>query len=227
MSEVRKGSVELVVFDCDGVLVDTETLSARALVEALGPRVGLTQDDVYAHFLGRSQPSAIETLRERWGFDYSAQIREEVAARMRALMDAELSAVAGVGEAARALGLPVCVASSSDPSHIARSLARTGLAAIFEPHLFSARMVARGKPAPDLFLFAAERMGVEPSRCLVVEDSPAGVAAARAAGMAVFGFVGASHAGPAGLVSALAGRVDALFDDMRLLPALVSELRGR
>jgi beta-phosphoglucomutase-like phosphatase (HAD superfamily) len=129
----------------------------------------------------------------------------------------------GVGEALARLPVPRCVASSSSPERIRLSLSLTGLLEMLHPHIYSASMVARGKPAPDLFLHAAEKMGVRREDCVVVEDSPAGIDAARRAGMRVFAFTGGSHAAAAGLADALEGlRPDAIFSDMRLLPDLVA-----
>ncbi len=120
----------------------------------------------------------------------------------------------GVAEAVAAVGLPVCVASSSDPVRLRHSLTLTGLLPLFGDRVFSSAQVARGKPFPDLFLFAADRMGVEPSACLVIEDSVPGVTAARSAGMRVAGFTGGGHWGhdPAGADLVQAG-ADRIFSD--------------
>ncbi len=124
----------------------------------------------------------------------------------------------------RETGCAICVASSSQPERIRLSLSVTGLVDIVGPHIFSAAMVAKGKPAPDLFLHAAHEMGAAASACLVVEDSPAGIAAAHEAGMRVFGFVGGSHAAPGRLADRLAALApERIFDDMTLLPSLVRE----
>jgi HAD superfamily hydrolase (TIGR01509 family) len=135
----------------------------------------------------------------------------------------ELKPIPGIRTALEKLSGPRCIASSSKPERIRLSLSITGLLDQFEPHIYSATMVERGKPAPDLFLHAARDMGVQPDECLVIEDSPAGVEAANAAGMRVFGFTGGSHALAGGLAAALALlEPDAVFDDMRLLPSLVA-----
>src|SRR5690606_30422292 len=123
---------------------------------------------------------------------------------------------------------PACVASSSLYERIEVSLKLTGLHERFVPHIYSAAMVPRGKPAPDLFLHAAREMGVQPARCLVIEDSPAGVAAAKAAGMAVIAFTGGGHVGPARLETQLQALApDAILDDMQMLPNLLRSLRER
>ena len=134
----------------------------------------------------------------------------------------------GVSEMLPRLGLPYCVASSGTLDRIRYALGVTWLLGLFEPHLFSAAMVARGKPAPDLFLLAAERMGAAPNACLVIEDSPAGVAAARAAGMTVFAFTGGAHAGNPALKARLASiKPDFIFADMLQLPDLIAGLGAR
>ncbi|HZU89792.1 MAG TPA: HAD-IA family hydrolase, partial [Stellaceae bacterium] len=119
------------------------------------------------------------------------------------------------------LTLPVCVASSSLPAQLRLGLEVAGLLEFFEPHLFSATMVAHGKPAPDLFLYAAARMGAAPRHCLVVEDSLAGVTAARAAGMTALGFCGGSHCRPGHGERLLAGGAAHVIRDMRDLPAAI------
>ena len=119
-----------------------------------------------------------------------------------------------------------CVASSSQLERIRLSLEITGLRDLFEPHIFSASMVSRGKPAPDLFLHVAREMGVAPENCTVIEDSPAGIAAAKDAGMRVFAFAGGSHAGRAGLLAAFETmQPDRVFDDMRDLPDMLAAPR--
>jgi HAD superfamily hydrolase (TIGR01509 family) len=139
----------------------------------------------------------------------------------------ELRPMPGIPEVLDALRVPYCVASSSMLDRLSLSLEVTGLLARFTPHLFSAIMVAQGKPAPDLFLHAAERMGVAPAACLVIEDSAPGIEAAQRAGMRVFGFLGGAHARRPGYRDNLAALApEVLFDDMRLLPALIGSGRS-
>jgi HAD superfamily hydrolase (TIGR01509 family) len=179
----------LVIFDCDGILVDSERLAVRTEVEVLA-ELGwpLSERDVIERFVGRSpgyMQAAIERqLGETIDFDRLFMLRhDEVFAR-------ELRAVDGVTELLDALQIPVCVASSGTHDRIGRSLGLVGLADRFEGRIFSASDVARGKPAPDLFLHAASAMGAEPGRCAVVEDSVPGVEAGLAAGMSVFAYAG-------------------------------------
>jgi len=140
----------------------------------------------------------------------------------------ELKPIPGVREMLPKLGLPFCVASSGTLERIRYALDVTGLLGLMEPHLFSAAMVAKGKPAPDLFLHAAASMRAHPRKCLVIEDSPAGVAAARAAGMRVLAFTGGAHAGNPALKARLASsEPDFIFADMLQLPDLIAGLGAR
>lgn len=214
----------LVIFDCDGVLVDSEPLAIEVLCETLrehGIEVPLAA--AYRDFLGRSLASVCAALRADYGLDITpdelAGMRHALYARYRA----DLAPMPGIGAALDRIETRICVASSSQPERIRLSLALTGLLERFAPHIFSAAMVENGKPAPDLFLFAAREMGVAPGRCVVIEDSPAGIAAAKAAGMTVFAFTGGSHAGPANLAAFVSQlSADAIFNDMQMLPDLLS-----
>jgi HAD superfamily hydrolase (TIGR01509 family) len=151
---------------------------------------------------------------------FDPKLRDRLHERFRA----ELKPVPGIVETLEKLPAPRCVASSSRPERLRLVLGLTGLLSFFDGHIFSATMVKNGKPAPDLFLHAAREMGVLPERCLVIEDSPAGVEAAKAAGMRVFGFIGGAHAARYDLASALAALApDVIFDDMLRLPELLAE----
>lgn len=185
---------DLVIFDCDGVLIDSEPISLSRLTRGLN-RIGLDIDveTVRARFAGTSMPSIMERVARDDGISAPEGFVEEVKADTLRAFDAELRAMSGVAEAVAALGIPTCVASSSDPVRLRHTLGLTGLLPLFEGRVFSSAEVARGKPFPDLFLHAAAAMGAAPGRCLVVEDSVPGVRAARAAGMAVVGFTGGGH----------------------------------
>ena len=191
--------VELVIFDCDGVLVDSEIVAVEIeaeLLAAAGFAIGV--DEIIDRFVGLSYPDMVRTITEEHGRPVPADLRERLAAATLAAFSERLRAVTGMAELLGELSQLRCVASSSDLARIELSLRVTGLDRWFDPGLvFSATMVERGKPAPDLFLHAAEEMGVEPPECLVLEDSPHGVEAARRAGMMAVGFVGGSHARPA------------------------------
>ncbi len=187
-------STDLIIFDCDGVLIDSEVISARMLISELrGYGVDMDMAFVSRHFLGRSYPVVLREVRERWGVALPDRFEADYRARLLAAFQRELAVMPGAVSTIRALRLPYCLATSSSPERLARSLEITGLAALFEGVCFTASEVARGKPAPDLFLLAASRMGTSPARCLVIEDSLNGVRAGLAAGMEVWRFTGGSH----------------------------------
>ncbi|MEZ5778038.1 MAG: HAD family hydrolase [Paracoccaceae bacterium] len=186
--------IELVVFDCDGVLADSEVISAEVLVAALR-RFDIEMDIAYVfdNFVGKSFPGVAALIRS--SFDVALPPDFEAGYRA-ALIDAFATGLKPTGELydmLASLGRPSCVATSSSPPRAARTLEILGLAERFGASVFTASQVERGKPAPDLFLFAARNMGVAPESCLVIEDSLAGVEAAKAAGMAVWRYVGGSH----------------------------------
>jgi HAD superfamily hydrolase (TIGR01509 family) len=209
---------DLVIFDCDGVLVDSERLSIR--VDAIYlERLGwpLSEAEIIERFVGKSEADMRDEIERELGRPIPADIEAEFNQLYVDTFAAELTAVDGIREALDAIPTPRCVASSGDHAKIRRNLALTGLAGYFGDRIFSATDVARGKPAPDLFLHAAETLGATPGRCAVVEDSTYGVAAALAAGMSAFAYAG-------GVTStdrlALPGAI--VFNDMRDLPALLA-----
>jgi len=216
-------TVTAVIFDCDGVLVDSERLAAPILAEVL-TRLGLptTADDVDRDFKGRSWEHGLEVIRARRdGAAPWPELRERYRSRLFAAFDAELEPIAGIAAALDALdaaGVPRCVASSGDHERIRRGLRGAGLLDRFpDGTIFSVEDVARGKPAPDLFLHAAARMGFAPATTVVVEDSVAGVRAGVAAGMRVLGY--APLAGDSDALRAVGGEP---FSDMAGLPGLLA-----
>lgn len=186
--------IDLVIFDCDGVLIDSEVISARILIEQLR-RVGVHVDFPYVqkNFLGRSWTKVAAEVRISYGLDLDTDFEERYRSDLLAAFESELRPMPGVTAVIDELGVASCVATSSSPKRARRSLALSGLAPYFGDRLFTASQVKNGKPAPDIFLFTARSMGVEPARCLVIEDSMPGVAAARTAGMRVWRFTGGSH----------------------------------
>ncbi|MEU9036106.1 HAD family hydrolase [Streptomyces sp. NPDC048352] len=212
--------VRLVIFDCDGVLVDSERIAARVQV-ALGAELGwpLTEAEVIERFIGRSSASVREQIAARLGAATAQEWDERFALLHADAVDAGLAPVEGLPEALDRITLATCVASSGSHEKMRHTLGRTGLYERFAGRIHSATEVPRGKPAPDLFLYAARRMGVEPAACVVVEDSRPGVEAARAAGMRSLGYAGGLT--PA---SALGGPGTVVFGDMRELPALLEDL---
>lgn len=217
---------KLVIFDCDGVLVDSEPLSIRVLVETMQDQgVPMTEAECYEHFLGRSLTSLKATLHSKFDRELTEAQLETMRERLYDLYRQELNPLPDMETVLKTLRLPYCVASSSVPDRIRLSLELTGLASYFGPHVYSASMVANGKPAPDLFLHAANQMGHAPVDCIVIEDSPAGIEAARRAGMRAFAFVGGSHAIAAGLRETVAAlRPYCIFERMAELPSLIANL---
>jgi len=211
---------DLIIFDCDGVLVDSERLSLRVdslFLERLGWPMG--EAEIIERFVGRSDADMRAEIEERTGRPIPADIDREFDRVYRDTFEAELKPVDGIVEALDeivATGVPICVASSGGHAKIRRSLELTGLTSYFDDRIFSAADVAHGKPAPDLFLHAASRMGAAPSRSAVVEDSAFGVDAALAAGMQAF-----AYAGGVTTADRLSRPGVVVFDDMHRLPGLL------
>lgn len=215
---------DLIIFDCDGVLVDSEVISCRVHADVL-TRHGypITAEQVRARFLGRSaRDSNLEVERELGRALPRAYDSERRELLLQALAEAA-EAIPHIHGALDAIDARMCVASSGAHEKIFTTLSRAGLYARFAPHIFSASQVKLSKPAPDLFLFAADQMKTEPARCFVVEDSVSGVTAARAAGMTVVGFVGGSHCRPGDEAHLRRAGATVVIDDMRALPGLLAE----
>jgi HAD superfamily hydrolase (TIGR01509 family) len=227
----------LVIFDCDGVLVDSEPIANAVFASHLA-KIGieLTLEQTMARFMGRSMKSCME--------DVAAEMRQKKLAEpenfpedflnamqidtFRALQT-QLQPVAGIAAAIDAIeahGITTCIASSGDHAKMKLTLGKTGLLNRFEGRIYSATQVAKGKPAPDLFLFAAAQMGVDASQCVVVEDSPYGVEAAVAAGMGAMAYCALTNFNtiierPGVLQAALLMQVRE-FHSMDMLPGLLS-----
>lgn len=214
---------DLIIFDCDGVLVDSEPIAARVLAQALTELgFALTAQQALERYTGISMAAVLAQIEAQWGRPLPADFRERLRERDFAAFRAELQPIPGIFEALRQLAPPRCVASSGAPQKMRFTLGLTGLLPWFEPHLFSAEMVERGKPAPDLFLYAARQMGAAPGECVVVEDSAAGIQAARAAGMRALGFPGGGHAGPGYAHMLRQAGAHRVFAHMSELPALIA-----
>jgi beta-phosphoglucomutase-like phosphatase (HAD superfamily) len=220
----RRG-FDLVIFDCDGVLVDSEPIINHAHAEVLSEcGYSITEDELLSRFCGMSDAEMLGIIEQELGRALPSSYSERVGTRIENGFGQSLIAMPGVAETIDSLWLPVCVASSSVPEQIRRKLDLTGLLVRFGENLFSATMVARGKPAPDLFLYAAQRLATAPDRCLVVEDSLAGIEAAVSAGMTAIGFCGGSHCGPEHGVALRARGAVLVIDDMHELPSAIAEL---
>jgi HAD superfamily hydrolase (TIGR01509 family) len=216
----------VIIFDCNGVLVDSEQIAAAVAADAF-TRVGIpiTPELVTRYFFGRRPADMFATIeaatKRKLPINFAAGVTAATLMRLRA----ELCAMPHATYALTWLRGPKCVASSSTFDRIRVSLETTGLARFFD-HVFSASDVPLGKPAPDLFLHVASRMGVAPRDCIVVEDSPAGVRAATAAGMTAIGFVGGSHAGGEFGGQLIAAGAKTIVADLRHLKSTVVALRG-
>jgi HAD superfamily hydrolase (TIGR01509 family) len=188
---------DLVIFDCDGVLVDSETIAYRLFAECLN-RVGvmLNADQAMAFGVGKNAVTLAAAIEKEFGVTLPANFVEDFRSRVIEAFTTELRPIDGILELLTALKLRCCVASNSHIDWVRHALTTTGLMPHFAPHIYNSAMVARGKPAPDLFLHAAQQHGARLDRCLVIEDSLGGVAAALAAGMSIIGFVGGSHCRP-------------------------------
>ena len=215
---------EVVIFDCDGVLVDSEVIALAVTRRRLG-EAGLQLSDAETRdrFLGLRLDSVVLRVEAELGAPLPKEFPDDLSREILATFARELKGIEGVRQAVGGLASRVCVASSSAPERLSFALQITGYEKLFAPNIFSAAEVAQGKPSPDLFLFAARAMGAAPEHCLVIEDSVAGVAAARAAGMRVFGFVGASHFSRLDEGADLtAAGAELIFDDMAKLPDIVA-----
>ena len=216
---------EIVIFDCDGVLIDSEWLCARVDAEAFAAAgFDIPIETIFDRFTGMTSRETFEIIEAEHGCSMPDRFHDDANARRDDLFARELAAIAGAAEAVAALegaGILTCVASSSSHKRLRRTLGLTGLLPALDGCIYSAQDVPRGKPEPDVFLHAAVSMGVVPKRCLVIEDSVHGVTAGVAAGMAVWGFLGGQHirAGHAARLRA-AGAVH-LFEDLGSLPVLV------
>ena len=216
--------IDLVVFDCDGVLVDSEVLACRAVVDTLaafGHTVPV--ESIAERFTGVSNRDMYAAL----AVDTGGALPEGFDAAMKRcaleLFERELNAIADLDTVLPRLAVAKCVASSSLPDDIVWKLRRTDLMHWFPATaIFSTALVARGKPAPDIFLYAAEKMGASPARSIAIEDSAPGVTAAKAAGMATFGFTGGSHCRPGHEARLKSAGADLIFDDMRDLRGLIA-----
>ncbi len=206
-------SCDLVIFDCDGVLVDSEPAGNRVLQRLLAAEgLSLSLPEMFETFMGHSIPTCIEIASARLGRDLGPDFEQRLERAFIETLSREVAPMPGVVQALDALPMSYCVASSGSHAKIRASLGSAGLLSRFEGHIFSAADVPRPKPAPDIFLHAAAAHAVPPSACCVVEDTAIGVRAAVAAGMRVYGF---AHQTPPGVL-ATAGADDCLADLSRL-----------
>lgn len=186
--------ISLVIFDCDGVLIDSEIISATVLVEELARHgTAIEMSHVLEQFIGHPYAVVAGKIAAVAGTPLPASFETDYRARLGQRFDSELRAMPGIFDVLDNLAVPFCAATSSHPERAQRSLRAAGLAERFGERVYTVSMVARPKPAPDLFLHAAKAMHVDPTQCLVIEDSDLGIAAAQAAGMMAWQFTGGSH----------------------------------
>jgi HAD superfamily hydrolase (TIGR01509 family) len=211
--------ISLVIFDCDGVLVDSEPMSNRALAEAL-TEIGLpyTQEASMRDFMGRAWEDSLGDIERKLGAPVPEGFTDSFRARRDAAFRDAIEPIPGIRDAIEAIDAERCVASSGLHEKIRLTLGLTELLDLFEERIFSASEVENGKPAPDLFLHAAQTMGHEPEHCAVVEDATVGIRAAHAAGMVAIGFVDNT---PREALEAAGAH--ATFSDMRELPGLIEK----
>ena len=187
-------NIDLVIFDCDGVIADSEVISANLLIqELLVYDIRIAADYVFRNFVGRSFPVVAEIISERFGTTLPSTFVSSYRAALREAFADSLRTTPGLLDMLGQLTCPACVATSSSVPRVVNTLKTLGLTDRFGANVFTASQVAHGKPAPDLFLFAAREMSTPPERCLVIEDSAAGIEAGLAAGMNVWRYVGGSH----------------------------------
>lgn len=213
----------LIIFDCDGVLVDSEVISCSSVAEALTKHGARTDIEyVIEKFLGRPSSSIIEDYEKRTAKPAPPEFIHDWRSTLFSRLHNELDAIPHVRSAIEAINMKRCVASSSDMERLNISLTKTNLINLFCENIFSTTMVKNGKPAPDLFLLAAKNMGTSPDRCVVIEDSPSGIKAAKSAEMLAIGFTGGSHYKIRNNTEALTeAGADYIIDDMRSLPKLL------
>ncbi len=213
---------ELIIFDCDGVIVDSEVIGNRIFRQFLAELgLRLSEQEVYEQFLGRALADSVLIVEDLLGRPVPAASVERYKKTRDETLRKEVRAVDGVVDIIGMLEVPYCVASSGDHDKMRATLGATGLLPLFDGQIFSAIDVARAKPAPDVFLHAAQTMRADPGRTAVIEDTVSGVTAARAAGMTVFGFAGLT---PAARLSGAGAH--ATFTHMRELAALLDLTPG-
>lgn len=184
----------LVIFDCDGVLIDSEIISATALVEELARHgIAIEMSQVLEHFIGHPYAVVAGKIAAIAGVPLPDSFELTYRAQLARRFEAELRPMPGIPDVLDRLAVPYCAATSSNTERARQSLRAAGLAERFGERVYTISMVARPKPAPDLFLHAASAMGADPEHCLVIEDSDLGIAAAQAAGMMAWQFTGGSH----------------------------------
>jgi HAD superfamily hydrolase (TIGR01509 family) len=208
---------DLIIFDCDGVLVDSEASTNTVLRDMLNERGGkVTLEETMALFMGHSVADSFAHIETVTGTKPTAEFYDEFLIRRDDALRNSVEPIPHIIETLAKLHLPYAVASGAETAKMQLTLGRTGMLRQFEGRMFGKDMVAKSKPAPDVYLLAAKTLGVAPARCVVVEDTPSGTTAGVVAGMTVLGYC--AQNAPAKLFAAGAS---AVFHDMRQLPMLL------
>ncbi|MGM0422523.1 MAG: HAD family hydrolase [Pseudomonadota bacterium] len=225
--------INAIIFDCDGVLVDSEALLLQADLESFS-EIGLNYEPKEFHqkYLGTDNETYFQTLareyKEHHGDHPPENVRDTFLSRRKSILEKELTAIKGVSELAANLKLKKAVASNTQRNEwLEKKLKMVGLYDVFAPHIYAAENVKNGKPAPDLYLYAAEQIGVDPKECLVIEDSPRGVQAAVAAGMSTIGFTGAAHVDEDHAAHLITAGATEVFSTMRAFEEYIELLMTR
>ena len=215
--------IDLIIFDFDGVLVDSETMGCQIWSDVFAKHgMTVSAQDIMEKYTGKTGTLICSLVEQEYGYHIPDGFLDEVNETTEEIMSRELKTVAGVLETMPKLYVPVCIASGSRPKRLNMCLDVTGLRRWFpDETVFNSHCVKNGKPAPDLFFYAAEKMKVSPEKCLVIEDSTAGIIGAKAAGMKAYGFIGASHCTPERGRQLIENGADLLFDDFTKLPELL------
>jgi HAD superfamily hydrolase (TIGR01509 family) len=212
-----------IIWDCDGVLIDSEVLACGVAVEILA-EIGYTipLDTYLNRFMGKSSAQMFQQIEQETGLNLTEIFpTERMKERQKAVFNRHLQAISGVEDVLKAVNLPMAVASGSESERLQHTLSITNLIGYFNNHIYSVERVQNGKPAPDIFLYAAEKLKVAPKDCLVIEDSIHGVNAAKAGGMDVFAYTGGSHMTPSLRQNLTDVGVQAVLQHMDELPALL------
>ena len=218
---------DLIIFDCDGVLVDSEIIAAevesRLLTEA-GYPIGV--EEMGERFAGMTWQNILLTIEREASIPLSASLLDKSEKLLDARLARDVKIIEGVKLALSRLRRPYCICSNSSAHRLDMMLGKVGLKEVFAPHVFSAKDLGpdRVKPKPDIFLHAAEQFGANPARTLVVEDSVHGITGARAAGMRVVGFTGASHSYPSHADRLTEAGAETVISRMSELPGVIAAL---
>jgi len=221
MQSISLNRYKAIIWDCDGVLIDSEVLACSIVVDILKEKGAQITLEEYLHrFMGKSAVQMMADLNVAGDFPFA-----ELQKRQKEAFTRHLKATPGIHDVLESVSMPVAVASGSEMKRLEHTLGLTELLNFFGRHIYSTEMVRNGKPAPDVFLLAAEKLGVNPKDCLVIEDSPHGVKGAQAAGMDVYAFTGGSHITSAIRQALIEAKPTALFNDMSELIAYQSSLK--